>query len=190
MVPGFRQVFVSTALPSLAFALSTAACSPSEKGSADASSSADAASADDESTGSTTGGAADCGGVPTTEAALTQWLNGGDYLAWTADSSPHDSAGPHFGAVRVYVNGCLAESLAAGSEAHPEGSVAVKELYGNDTTLGGWSVMVKLDGQPQGSWYWYELYNGTLFGEGVDASLCTGCHDDGVDSMWTTWPLD
>lgn len=127
---------------------------------------------------------------PTGSAALLPWLKAGGYAGWMAESAPHQSAGPHFGQVRVFVNPTLASSLGAGSAGHPPDAAAVKELYGNGATVLGWSVMVRTDGTAGGDgWYWFEDYQGTEYADGNGVGLCTGCHSGGQDFVLSSWPL-
>ena len=79
----------------------------------------------------------------------------------------------------------------AGNPSHPRCAAAVKELYGMGNTLLGHAVMVKLeddsaDGQ---GWYWYELYDGTVYANGPGETLCTGCHSSGADYFRSPFPL-
>ena len=128
--------------------------------------------------------------VPQTEAELIAWLEGGGYADWTAESGVHASAGPHFGGVRTFVDDCLAGSLDDGANQHPPGSATIKELYGDGAEPLGWSVMVKVGpGSGGDTWYWFELYQDTVYADGVDAQLCTGCHGGGTDFVLTPWPL-
>jgi hypothetical protein len=128
--------------------------------------------------------------VPTTEAELVAWLESGAYSSWLAESDVHGSTGPHFGGVRTFVDDCLAASLDDGATEHPLGSATIKELYGNDDQIGGWAVMVKVAAGTGGdSWYWFENYQGTVYADGVDVGLCTGCHGSGVDFFLSPWPL-
>ena len=127
--------------------------------------------------------------VPTDAAALHAWLLAGNYLGWAAESAPHRSTGPHGGSVRTYVNPTLFDSLSAGAAAHPQGAVAVKELYFNNPggPIAEWAVMVKLQDDSDGGrgWYWYE-------GEGlagVGLGICTGCHSAGRDLVRIPFPL-
>jgi hypothetical protein len=129
--------------------------------------------------------------VPTTPAALLEWLRAGRYLGWPAESAPHPSAGPHGGSVRTYLNDLLFASLDAGLPSHPAGAVAVKELYGSGSTITGWAVMVKLqdDSDAGRGWYWYEGFgSGTPF-SGVGLGVCTGCHSRGRDFVRIPFPL-
>lgn len=140
------------------------------------------------SSGSGGGGAPD---VPTNAAALKGWLVAGNYLSWQAESAPHDSAGPHFGTVHAYLNAPLFDSLMAQNAAHPQGAAAVKELYGNGNTVLGWSVSVKTAASSDGGqgWYWYEVYNDQVFGDGNGDGTCVGCHSSGADYVRTPFPL-
>ena len=129
-------------------------------------------------------------GVPDDAATLLPWLENGDYLGFMAESAVHDSAGPHFGDVRTYVGDCLATSLEDGGAQHPVGAAAVKELYGSGGTVQGWAVMVKAEPASGGDgWYWYEWYNGSVYGGSVDDSTCRGCHASGIDGVRSPWPL-
>jgi hypothetical protein len=115
---------------------------------------------------------------PANAEELLPWLQAGRYAEWPAESAVHPSGGPHFGRVRTYVNTILFESLAAGAPSHPVGAAAVKELYGSAAEVRGWSVSVKLqpDSARGNGWYWYERFRGAVYGDGVGAPGCTGCH--------------
>jgi hypothetical protein len=130
--------------------------------------------------------------VPASPAALLEWLESGEYATWQAESGPHASTGPHFGAVRTFVDPCLAESLEAGSATHPLGAATVKELFGDGDAVLGWSVMIKVaDGSGGDTWYWHENYDGTTYADEVGSGLCTGCHGGrgNVDYFLSPWPL-
>ena len=92
------------------------------------------------------------------------------------------------GSVRTYVNDVLAASLLAGEEAHPQGSTAVKELYGGDSSVVGWAVSVKTaaDSEAGTSWYWYEFTGAGTNAAELGAPVCTGCHLAGLDFVLTT----
>jgi hypothetical protein len=122
---------------------------------------------------------------PANSQALLPWLREGRYLAWPAESAIHPSGGPHFGRVRTYVNPALFDSLGSGAASHPSGAAAVKELYGaaGDEVL-GWSVMIKVRPESAGnSWYWYERYRNTVYGDGVGIAGCAGCHGAGFGTF-------
>lgn len=127
---------------------------------------------------------------PTDPDDLLPWLRGGGYLEWTAESAIHPSSGPHFGDVLTYVNASLLESLGTGATEHPIGAATVKELYGDDDVVVGWSAMVKVAGGTGGaSWFWYERYRDSVYAAETDVQLCWGCHEDGVDQILTPFPL-
>jgi len=130
--------------------------------------------------------------VPTESAALIDWLEGGEYASWQAETGPHPSTGPHFGAVRTFVDPCLAESLDAGDATHPIGAAAVKELYADGDVVLGWSVLVKIAAGSGGdTWYWHETYQGSTLLDGVGEPACTGCHGGpgNADYFLSPWPL-
>ena len=129
--------------------------------------------------------------VPTAEAELLAWLEAGRYLDWRAESGVHESAGPHFGGVRVFLNDALYDSLDRGLEQHPAGAVAVKELYGSGSSLRGWSVMIKIDDESDfgEGWYWLEHFASSTFASGRGVAICTGCHSLGRDYVRIPFPL-
>lgn len=128
---------------------------------------------------------------PTNGAELVPWLQAGEYLDWQAESGVHPSTGPHFGGVRTFVNDVLHDSLAAGATSHPEGSAAIKELYGAGDAVLGWSVEIKLQDDSAGGdgWYWYEGYQDRVYADGTGEGICTGCHGGGNDYVLTPFPL-
>ena len=124
-------------------------------------------------------------------AEALDWLEGGGYLDWTAESSIHGSTGPHFGDVRTYVNDILLQSLQGGNAQHPAGSAAVKELYGDGDGVRGWTTMIKLADDSAGgdNWHWYERYEGDDLIDAAGAAACTGCHGSGLDYWRSPFPL-
>lgn len=128
---------------------------------------------------------------------LRTWLSQRRYADWRAESAPHASLGPHFGRVRTFVNGPLFDSLVAGNSEHPHGSVTVKELYGNGEEVRGWSVMIKQAPTSDGgaNWYWLEVFGTSVFADGPNAGICTGCHTSDFrgltnrDLVLTPFPL-
>lgn len=124
---------------------------------------------------------------PTDGAALLTWLEAGSYADWNAEPSIHDSAGPHFGDVRVFANDDLADALSGGSQDHPVGAASVKELYGDGPTVRGWAVSVKTAAGSSGdNWYWYEVYDGTVYSDANGDNTCVPCHSSGVDFFRST----
>lgn len=136
------------------------------------------------------GDSSDCV-VPADVAALEAFLDDGGYQSWSAEPGPHDSTGPHFGAVRVFVNDVLFDSLDAGQGAHPRCAATVKELYGGGTDVLGYSVWLKIDDESAGgaNLFWYEKYQGSTYADGLGAGICTGCHGGGLDYFLTPFPL-
>jgi len=123
-------------------------------------------------------GSSDGGSVPTTRAELVAFAEAGDYLGWKAEPMAHPSAGPH-GTVRTFVNDPLYASMKAGNTTHPNGSIAVKELY-SGSTVNGWAIDVKAD---DGRWVFFEGFKPKLdqyyfVGGG---NLCANCHAGGTD---------
>lgn len=134
-------------------------------------------------------------GVPTNAAELFPWLQAKNYASYPAEPAIHNSAGPHGGNVRTFVNDALHESIKAGNTQHPVGAASVKELYSGDT-LRGWAVEVKVsDTQNNGSdWYWYEIFsitdNSNPVADGNGVGLCANCHSGGTDFVLTTGPFE
>lgn len=125
--------------------------------------------------------------VPTAD--LESWLASGAYLDWPAEAEPHESTGPHFGAVRTFLSPALAASLEGGASRHPEGSASVKELYGDGAEVLGYAVMVRINERSNDdAWYWFESFDGRTFADRRGAGVCVGCHDDGTDYVLTPWP--
>ena len=129
--------------------------------------------------------------VPTGAASLLPWLQNGKYKGWSAESTTHGSAGPHFGKVRAYLNSTLVASLRDGAKEHPRGAAMVKELYGMGEAVRGWAVALKLEAESAAGthWYWFEYYDGKLVADTRGAPLCAGCHAAGQDFVLTAWPL-
>ncbi len=132
--------------------------------------------------------APDAGGFDTSPAGLTAFVKSGAYKSWKAEPEVHNSAGPHGGKVRTYVNDVFYASLKAGNTTHPKGSITVKELYGSSTTtVNGHAVDVK--DEATGEWVFYEgfgpSYASPYYYRGT-TNFCAGCHKGaGNDYMLT-----
>ena len=93
------------------------------------------------------------------------------------------------------MNEVLESSLRAGSESHPIGSEAVKEMFSADGTLEGWAVMVKTQAGSDGGkgWFWYEVASvepdAAPVASGNGIPLCFGCHSTGADYVLSDYPL-
>jgi len=139
----------------------------------------------------TTGGVDDLPPIDTVDNLLA-WLEAKSYADWPAESGLHQSSGPHGGQVRTFLNDTLFDSFDQGLTAHPEGSVAVKELWGDGDNMIGWAIEVKVQPESAGGdgWYWYELIGDAEYGGDTGVGLCTGCHSGGgTDYVLTPWPL-
>ncbi len=129
--------------------------------------------------------------IPHGGAALEAWLKAGHYKQWRSESKLHDSQGPHFGKVRAYLNSAAFDSMQSGAKNHPQGTVTVKELYGQGHTVQGWSVGIKTaaDSAAGANWYWYEIFQNKVVKDGQGILLCRACHLTGRDYVLTPWPL-
>lgn len=122
--------------------------------------------------------------------ALVDWLRAKNYSNWPAESSLHDSAGPHFGNVRTWISEELDSSLRDGNDSHPLCAATVKELYGDDDSLGGVSLSVKVtDDGTSSDWFWFEVYNDEILAGGTDVDICVDCHGRGTDYLLSAYPL-
>ncbi len=71
------------------------------------------------------------------------------------------------------------------------------ELYGNGAEVRGWSVMIKQAPTSDGgaNWYWLEVFDTSVFADGPNAGICTGCHTSNFrgltngDLVLTPFPL-
>jgi hypothetical protein len=129
--------------------------------------------------------------VPSGGHALEAWLQAGHYRQWRGESKVHSSQGPHFGKVRAWLNPVLFDSLNNGNKDHPQGAVAVKELYGEGDRVLGWSVAIKTEATSAvgANWYWYEKFEARVVADGKGVLLCRSCHLTGRDYVLTPWPL-
>lgn len=133
--------------------------------------------------------------VPASEAELLSYLREGRYRSFERESAPYQSAGPHFGLVRTYLDPTLARSLAEGSARHSRCSAAIKELLDPSEKLSGWAVFVKTEEtSPDGSHVlWLETTSTSpgvrpaFFGRGL--RLCSSCHAAGRDFVRIDYPL-
>jgi hypothetical protein len=108
--------------------------------------------------------------------ALKSWLADGHYLDWACEAAAHPARPPGaHGSNRICSNAALSASA---SGTFPVGAASVKELY-RDTQIIGYAVGVKLsEGDDIGSWYWYEAVGNSVYADGVNRGICTGCHSD------------
>jgi len=110
---------------------------------------------------------------------LLEQVRAQDYLSWQRApgyETRQTSAGPHGGAVDIYVNATVSEALtSAGLTQWPVGSVIVKDGFSGDE-LGLTAIMEK---RAEG-WIWAEYYSGDRKYDGP-VSVCTSCHESGDD---------
>ncbi|WP_224242196.1 hypothetical protein [Hyalangium gracile] len=141
--------------------------------------------------GSEEGDSPTVGGLDTSEAGIVAFVKDRRYQGWLAEPSVRDSTGPH-GKVRVFFNGSAVDSLRAGKELHPVGTILVKELYSPDgERLIGHALDVKVkSGAGKDTWVFFEGvlpdYQDNYYGRGHDT--CHGCHEAGTDYVTTTLP--
>ncbi|NOK16243.1 hypothetical protein [Corallococcus carmarthensis] len=129
--------------------------------------------------------------LDTSEQGITAFVRAGQYSAWLAEPSVHETRAPHGSKVRVFFNDVVERSLRDGNAIHPVGSILVKELFEDDgKTLRGHALDVKIaEGPGKDTWIFYEGfgpdYSNNYYGRAH--STCHGCHSDGKD--YVTSPL-
>jgi hypothetical protein len=119
-------------------------------------------------------------------AALEAWLAAGHYLTWHCEPEPHPARPPGaHGRNRI----CSNDALAAATAPYPVGAASVKELHGASGIV-GYAVSSKQQAESANGagWYWYERFGGTTYADGPGVSLCTGCHVDATDYVFTRVP--
>lgn len=133
--------------------------------------------------------------VPSEPHDLLVFLRAGDYRAYSRESAPHSSTGPHGGRVLTYVNDLLARSLQAGNPEHPRCAASVKELFLGRAEVSGWAVFVKTKPSSEAGqgFYWFETTSTDPSHrpefQGFGVGLCVGCHASGRDHFRAPWPL-
>ncbi len=137
-----------------------------------------------------------CDVGPRDKDALQAWLEAGNYSEFEAESAVHITSGPHGqedqDLVRVFVNSCLADSMAAGNTVHPIGSMSVKEMYGTGDTILGYSAMIKVDDQSPddgNDWYFHTIVGGEEKASELGSAACFDCHVMGTDYVQTVYPF-
>ncbi len=94
--------------------------------------------------------------------------------------------------VRVFMNDCLAESIAAGNSTHPIGSMSIKEMYGTGDTIIGYSAMIKVDDTSPNDgmdWYFHTIVGGEEKASERGSAACFDCHVMGTDYVQTPYPF-
>lgn len=122
-----------------------------------------------------------------------QTIAGDAYKSWSLFPGASPSlykSGQHNGDfVRSYMNDVAVAALAGFDGSFPDGTILVKEQYGDaeGKVLNGHTVMLKIDGYDpaHGDWYWV-AYNGK--GETTQfagkASYCFNCHAGAEANDW------
>ncbi len=113
------------------------------------------------------------------------------YKSWKQfpDASPdlYASAQHNGDFVRSYMNDIAFNAIAGFDERFPDGSIIIKEQYGDaeGTMLTGHTVMVKVEGydSERNDWYWiaYDGNGETTQFNGM-ANYCYGCHASAKDT--------
>lgn len=137
-----------------------------------------------------------CDVGPRDKDGLQAWLEAGNYSSFESESVPHLTEGPHsmpdVDNVRVYMNQCLTESIAAGNTVHPIGSMAVKELYGTGDVVLDYAAMIKVDDQSPddgNDWYFHKIAGGEEKASELGSAACFDCHVMGTDFIQTPYPF-
>lgn len=126
--------------------------------------------------------------------AIVALISDDDYQSWRCELEPRPSivGSGHHDKARVCFNPTLEISLQADNNSHPQGSIAVKELYDSGDVLLGHAVMVKdMPGNDEQSWIWYEALAPDYdepWAYGRAASGCFVCHSGGQDFIHTPLP--
>jgi hypothetical protein len=129
-------------------------------------------------------------GFDTSEAGIAAFVQERRYQGWLAEPSVHPS--PIHGRVRVFFNDTAVQSLRAGNDTHPLGTILVKELYSSDgTRLTGHAVEAKVEaGAGKDTWLFFEADLGQspapYYGRGHPT--CHGCHSAGRDYVTSALP--
>jgi hypothetical protein len=119
--------------------------------------------------------------IDTSKKGIETFLEAKTYQSWCKEGYSHISTGPHPNRVRTFWNQTLFNSLTAGNQTHPKGSIALKELYedADGTQLIGQAVAIKVgDDASAESWIWFEghlpNYDNPYYGLGLPT--CQNCH--------------
>lgn len=112
--------------------------------------------------------------------ALLADVRAAEYQDWApmpGFETRQPSRSPHGNAVDIFINGALADALAA-SPPWPDGSIVVKDGHDGDRQIGR-AIMRKSGGE----WFFANFtVDDDLIAAGPDAG-CRTCHDDGVDQL-------
>ncbi|GMV38457.1 MAG: hypothetical protein AMXMBFR64_01730 [Myxococcales bacterium] len=134
--------------------------------------------------GNTDTGGTDAGGTPTPNPIPS------DYKATFTKVTDRAKSDTHEGMmVEVWINDLAKAAFDAGAGPFAEGSIVIKEHYGDDTTTDvmAWTTMEKRSAgyaPDTGDWYWAKVMgDGTVEMDGTPA-MCTACHAAAKDKDW------
>jgi hypothetical protein len=129
-------------------------------------------------------------GFDTSERGIAAFVRERHYQGWLAEPAVHPS--PIHGKVRVFFNDTAVQSLRAGNDTHPVGTLLVKELYASDgAQLIGHALEVKVEaGAGKDTWLFFEaeLKDNPAPYYGRGHPTCHGCHEAGKDYVTSALP--
>ncbi|QQR91902.1 MAG: hypothetical protein IPJ88_09500 [Myxococcales bacterium] len=129
---------------------------------------------------------------PQDSESIKSFLVDESYSDFICEPAPREArVGSAHGRARVCINSILRDSLQAANDTHPEGSIAIKELYSNTDELEGHAMVIKTSaGDSDDSWTWYEAlapdYSNPSYGVGL--SSCAICHSGATDHIFFELP--
>jgi len=114
------------------------------------------------------------------------------YPSWPGYDGLQPGQSPHGRFHRIYINRLLSGALPAASNVAPAGSIIIKENYGPDRTVSGYTVMAKVAGYnpDAGDWFW-AMYSpdGKTMAEGK-LTMCIDCHSASASDYVLLQALD
>jgi len=118
--------------------------------------------------------------------ALWQKIQAEDYRSWTPApgwEEPQPSVGAHGDTALIYLDDVMATALEGPSLTEwPDGALLVKDIYdGNGESLTFVAAMEK----QSGSWFFAEWTPSGKAKFGGRPEVCTNCHDQGADSVFS-----
>lgn len=114
------------------------------------------------------------------------------YPSWPGYDGLQPGQSPHGRFHRIYINRSLAGALPARDNRAPDGAIIIKENYGPDRKVSGYTVMAKVSGYNPavGDWFW-AMYSpeGSSLAEGK-LTMCIDCHSASASDFVLLQPLD
>ena len=82
--------------------------------------------------------------------------------------------------------------MQSGAKQHPKGTVTVKELYGQGSTVQGWSVGIKTaaDSSSGSNWYCYEVFQDKVVKDGQRHTSMPELSLHRARYVLTPWPAE